>query len=418
MPFESFSEFLSNSFLEAVLQDQADSLQSNLFDYRRREVKILPQANFNSFQLVGCHGANSSQGAENRSGKSNIVFGKLFNFENSANVKVAELVRKTRTFEKYQQGSVCLLLGDNFYSDGLRSADLNNQVFKENFRDLGLGVSFPILGNHDWGVWNKGKSKEGHLRHSYEKAFQTAYNQILLSKNGGRERYGWYMPARYYYINHPFADFFCIDSTTFAFDINQQEWLRKLFQSKKDNNKLKILVSHHPLVSIGKRNSLNKERSQKTAKDAAMYRFYFGNVLAPEGVFNKGLPDSNLTLNEILYELLAGYPFDIILSAHDHCLAGYHIQLKNMMPAYQIISGAGGAKLEGLDKFARDYEGLLANSPLMDSKEFYAGRKEYGYVKMNINRQAGQSLLQKASVEFKFYYIDARNKPERIIEIF
>lgn len=132
-----------------------------------------------------------------------------------------------KAMKKFCASDLCewvLLLGDNFYSDGVKSVD--DPQWKTKFEDpyLSMQVTFrPVLGNHDYG---------GNIQ-----------AQIDYSK---KMRH-WWMPSRYYKWIHKDAEFFAID--TEEFDGEQQKWLAKAI--KNSTAKWKIVYGHHPIFSHG-----------------------------------------------------------------------------------------------------------------------------------------------------------------------
>ena len=146
-----------------------------------------------------------------------------------------------------------LALGDNFYEDGVASAD--DPQWQTSFEAVYTAVSlqvpwYAILGNHDY--------------HTEPEA-EIAY---------GRRRGRWRMPARYYVKSFPFgtgtkakADFFFLDTSPMIRSYaganhlrlgdnvktqnadRQVAWLRDAL--KRSDATWKIVVGHHPLYSGG-----------------------------------------------------------------------------------------------------------------------------------------------------------------------
>lgn len=131
-----------------------------------------------------------------------------------------------------------LLLGDNFYSDGVASVE--DAQWRSKFEDIynlpRLNVPFyASLGNHDH---HKGR---GH--------FQVEYTP--RSKK-------WKMPTAYYTFTHKIdaahhAQFFALDTETISNgkngDAAQLEWLERELQ--KSQAAWKIVFGHHPVFSYG-----------------------------------------------------------------------------------------------------------------------------------------------------------------------
>lgn len=132
-----------------------------------------------------------------------------------------------------------LLLGDNFYGDGVRSvSDPQWRTKFERMYDLPhLNVPFyASLGNHD--------------HHNNRARFQVEYAQSRDTK--------WKMPAQYYTFTQKIdakhhAQFFALDTETIIsgkkYDAAQVAWLEQELQ--KSTAAWKIVYGHHPVFSYG-----------------------------------------------------------------------------------------------------------------------------------------------------------------------
>jgi acid phosphatase len=128
-----------------------------------------------------------------------------------------------------------LLLGDNFYLQGVRSTD--DPQWRTKFEDVYdpsmLDVPFyAVLGNHD-----------------YRRNEQA---QIEYSRENPESR--WKMPDRYYSFTHRLSggtkiDFFGIDTVTIEDDPPQLEWLDTALASS--TAEWKIVFAHHVLYNYG-----------------------------------------------------------------------------------------------------------------------------------------------------------------------
>ena len=182
-----------------------------------------------------------------------------------------------------------ILLGDNFYKNGVRSVD--DAQWTTRWEDVYKAPSlqipvYPSLGNHD---------------HRGSVQAQVGYS----SKS---ER--WKMPARYYTFRKPLdggqhAQFFAIDSKGFGpKDADQARWLERELQASKA--RWKIVFGHHPLYSHSERGD-----------NPRMIRY--------------------------LEPLLRKYEVDLYLAGHHHILE----MLKPIHGVTYVVSGAGGGPTHG-----------------------------------------------------------------------
>ena len=181
-----------------------------------------------------------------------------------------------------------LLLGDNFYLEGVRSLD--DPMWRERFEDAfpGARLQVPfhvVLGNHD---------------HRGEPDIQIAYTKTKTR---------WHMPAHWYTFAVPIgggdeAQFFALDTEPMrgaAGDAGEQEtWLRaELARSKA---RWKIAFGHHPVLSHGSHGP-------------------------------------TLGVADLLAPLFERYGVDLYLSGHDHDLQ----LIRSRAGWIQLVSGASSS---------------------------------------------------------------------------
>ncbi|APJ03360.1 metallophosphoesterase [Silvanigrella aquatica] len=178
----------------------------------------------------------------------NVIF---FGCHGEGNQHHGKFIREYCNKENFEP-DFFLLNGDNFYENGVES--FHSPLFKKCFEDpyvkyFPRHTFFPILGNHDYAHSVKSRlMKIFHISKKADPYAQIGYSSINNS---------WYMPGRYYSLNHqfmeiqkqPLFEFFCIDSNTILLDNNQQEWL--IHKVKSSKALWKILVSHHPILTKG-----------------------------------------------------------------------------------------------------------------------------------------------------------------------
>ena len=249
-----------------------------------------------------------------------------------------------------------ILLGDHFYDDGVD--DPNSQFFVDGFESLYDfdAPYFNVLGNHDLGMHgghiHQHLYTHGDAYHNKRAAAQVLRtfhpaNKRMLSQQGSVDSQfsknyqlkHWNMPGRYYCLEFPSAVFFVIDSNTYYFDLHQQVWLKKLYAEYPD--KKKVLVSHHPFFSHGKRGT---EQGKKGDVKKYWLREY-GDYAAWNTYFSQNLENhsmSDLLLDKLMHQELY---FDVLLCAHDHMLAVSEHMLHGN-PLTQIVMGGGGSPLD------------------------------------------------------------------------
>ncbi|MCS6911943.1 MAG: metallophosphoesterase [Myxococcales bacterium] len=130
-----------------------------------------------------------------------------------------------------------LLLGDNIYNSGVRSAD--DDQFRTKFEEPYAMLSFPfyvVLGNHDYGAEGAG-SEFG------KGAYQVEYT---------RRSTKWRMPAAHYHFVDKHVAFFALDTNLQMWGLAEQQkkdvrgWLAASTAT------WKIAFGHHPYLSNGR----------------------------------------------------------------------------------------------------------------------------------------------------------------------
>jgi acid phosphatase len=210
--------------------------------------------------------------------------------------------------------------GDNFYNDGVSSADdpLWSEAFENVYTGPGLDVPwFPVLGNHD--------------HHSNPDA------EIAYSLRSAR----WTMPARYYARHVPMGDSAAID--VFFLDTEPLDQLNWASQWTADGARAQDQF-----------NWLETE----LAASSAPWRVVVGH----HPVFSSGHHGNSQVLVERLKPMLEAHGVQAYINGHDHDLE--HIQVG---PVHYLTSGAG-ALVRSVDTiqpgslFARSSLGFLSAS--------------------------------------------------------
>lgn len=273
------------------------------------------------------------------------------------------------------------LLGDNIYPSGMQTAlsISNDYILKKFYYDIyNPIISYCVLGNHDYNYWSAGTSSIASYGKNSERGTVLAERQIQTDP-----KKNWRMPSRYYLLKHELLKtvFFILDSNTFLWDKNQQNWLvEQYFNNNFGKYKNKILVMHHPLQSLGKREEEDHLKNYKPPKDDIFFDAY-------TNLFHINLEKP---IGNQMYELFTRLQleFHVLLCAHDHYL---DIRtLKNGI--IQCTSGSAGDdrafffdRKEGVDrpKEKRDSKNYVLNYHKTENKKFF---RKNGYVKCEITQ--------------------------------
>lgn len=117
-----------------------------------------------------------------------------------------------------------LLLGDNFYPNGVSS--ISDSQWKKKFEDPYSGLEFPFypnLGNHDY------------------------LGNVQAQIDYSHENKKWHLPSRFYQFQFCEVDFFVID--TERFDEDQKQWLKEALSLSRA--RWKVVSGHRPIYSHG-----------------------------------------------------------------------------------------------------------------------------------------------------------------------
>ncbi len=153
----------------------------------------------------------------------------------SGNGRQAAVAAALGRYASTQPLGFVLLLGDNFYEDGVSSTDDPQwqRKFERMYDPSALNVPFyAVLGNHD-----------------YRKNAQA---QVDYTDSGHGSR--WRMPSRYYTVTCTLADgtrveLFALDTNGLASDAAQKAWLASALDAS--TARWKIVFGHHPVYSNG-----------------------------------------------------------------------------------------------------------------------------------------------------------------------
>ena len=241
--------------------------------------------------------------------------------------QVAEAMAKyAAKHQKSNPVDFVLMVGDNFYEDGVKTVD--DAQWRDKFENMydsnRLAVPFlVVLGNHDW---------------------RLSQPDVQIDYNHAHPGTRWQMDAHYYKRQFwltgadtntpPFAEFFLIDTEAWEagrpyvdkypdkkLGEKQMAWLEE--QLKDSHAQWKIVAAHHPLYSNG------EHGHDQQVKD----------------------------LRARLEPLFKHWKVDAFITGHDHDLQRIEVPGE---PTLFLISGAGG-KLR--PKFFSDWKPFHASKP-------------------------------------------------------
>lgn len=271
----------------------------------------------------------------------------------------------------HEKGKVAgMLLGDNFYDSGVDQA--HDLLFQRLFSGYYSQTHdwFAVLGNHDWNFQHPIKSWLGSSQSHVNKAMAQVEHTYLTQNSHKLDR--WLMPHRYYVIESNWANIIVLDSNTFCFDPEQQQWFKNTLTTAKQKTpeRNNVLAMHHPLVSVGKRYPGSE------VYDIEQY-------LLPEYRYtgNRAISMNQLLLNKLdtmmseLNKTKNNYSIDLILCAHDHFLADSYI---DALACRQLTIGGGGGDLQEVK--------------VRKATDFSA--EQHGFVKI---------IFDKDGISYKFY---------------
>ena len=254
-----------------------------------------------------------------------------------------------KRIQKADKNSTLIFLGDNIYPVGmptdkkhpeykLAELKLNNQLdITQNFK----GKTHFISGNHDWYSGWEGLEKEAKMVNDYLKdknAFQPknlcAINDLKINSNTVLITIDsqWFLED---WENHPKINDNCEIKTREAFFEEFESLLNK------NQDKIKIIAIHHPLVSNGTHGgqfSMEKQLFPFESKFPLPVIGSFINLLrktsgaSPQDLQNKVYQ----SYIKRMTTLLQGHDNTVLVSGHDHNLQ--YIEKNNLV---QIISGSG-----------------------------------------------------------------------------
>jgi len=192
-----------------------------------------------------------------------------------------------------------LLLGDNFYPSGVKSASDEqwNEKFESMYSSPSLQIPFyAVLGNHDY--------------------YSNPSAQIEYSRLGGR----WTMPSRYYSFARSVDEttqvqFICLDTTPLDAERTEETEEGVLLDSMDYRTQVAWL-------------------EQQLQESIARWKIVIGH----HALYSGGTHGDNPGLIALLEPVFRKYGVDLYLAGHDH-----HLEMKKPINGiHYVISGGGG----------------------------------------------------------------------------
>jgi hypothetical protein len=304
----------------------------------------------------------------------------------------------------------CIMLGDNFYDNGLDTPD--DPGFKEKFDNVYHRADYPfiadlpyfvIMGNHDhnlhgnFSLYAPPGKKQGktefkkiasQVQHTFihDKENVYAQDKIDLLKLPR-----WNMPSHFYKVIWKNIEMFFIDSNTYVKDFlamsgtdpnNQASWLQENAQNP---DTIKLIFMHHPLITVGRRAFKNQYDTQfYLSEDDLKALATQHNINVHEGY--------NAILRQVLL-IKQQLVFDTVFSAHDHVMS-YHLdRTAEKINLCQITAGGGGGSLQD-----------RCSAQLWEKMPFFS--KSHGFVNVTVHPEKADKKIQ-----FDFHYIQLPLEP-------
>lgn len=285
--------------------------------------------------------------------------------------------------DKAEKNSTLLFLGDNIYPYGMpgdkkdpdyrvAAIKLRNQLnAAKNFK----GKVIMIPGNHDWysgfdGLKNQAQFVEKYIKDdkAYMPKKQCAIDDREISDNIVLITIDsqWFLED---WDNHPNINEDC--------DIKTKEGLFEEFENvlNKNQDKVKILAIHHPLLSNGSHGGQYGARKQlyplKYKFPLPILGSFINLIRKTSGVSPQDIQNKEYTaLNKRIKALIKGQDNIIVVSGHDH-----NLQFIDNEGIKQIISGAGSKQ---------------ENARVISDNDFSYGNN--GYAKLDILKNGDQNV--------------------------
>lgn len=200
-----------------------------------------------------------------------------------------------------------ILLGDNFYDDGVTS--LGDSQWKTKFEDIYKDLDIPfyaVLGNHDYGGNGAG----------YEP--KNAQVQVDYAKTSAK----WKMPDKHYHFTAGNSEFFALDTNEqmYMFAGDQKKTVASWISQSAAT--WKIALGHHPILSNGPH----------------------GNAGTYEGIPFVPIVSGG-GVKDFMDEVICG-KVDLYLCGHDHSRQ----YLKDTCKGTELVVSGAGAKVSKLNQ--------------------------------------------------------------------
>ena len=285
--------------------------------------------------------------------------------------------------DKAEKNATLLFLGDNIYPYGM-SADKTDPKYKvaavklrnqlNAARDF-KGKVIMIPGNHDWYSGLEGLKNQSEFVKKYSKdknAYMPKKQCAIDDREIGKNIVLITIDSQWFledWDNHPNINEDC--------DIKTKEGLFTELENilNKNQDKVKVLAIHHPLISNGSHGGQYGARKQlyplKYKFPLPFIASFINLIRKTSGVSPQDIQNKQYTiLNNRIKALIKGQENVIVVSGHDH-----NLQFIDNDGIKQIISGAGSKQ---------------ENARVINDNDFSYGNN--GYAKLDILKNGDQNI--------------------------
>ena len=218
-----------------------------------------------------------------------------------------EVARQMGLWGAQHPNDFVISCGDNFYPSGVISE--NDPLFHYSFENIYTAHSlqcdwYPVLGNHDYHTDVDAQIRYSKISRRWDMPARYYSKEVSLNKNKGKEIKNTEKDKTKEKVLLVMMDtdpFLHEDKAAYA--ETEMKWLNETLENASADVKWKIVIGHHPIITVGPR---------------------INNY-------------DTLTMRKALVKTFEDHKVDVYLSGHEHSLQ----HLKSEGHTHQFISGAG-----------------------------------------------------------------------------